>query len=139
LSVTGKAGAGVGLGLGAADEADVATGAMVASVIDGLAGPPLELVMLQAPSRRATTVSRAATRTRAAPDRADGDDGNTDGNLRSGMGSEGARRIADPSLRTWSKEGSTRKNARSAYLSLEGSSMHRVVGDRTCARDGRSP
>jgi hypothetical protein len=115
----------------------------VANDTDGLAGPPLELVMLQALRTRATAASDAATRERArarAPtERADGDGEDTDGNLRSGMGSEGARRIANPSLRTGSKEGSTRKNARSAYLSLEGSSMHRVVGDRTCARDGRSP
>jgi hypothetical protein len=112
---------------------------MVASATDGLAGAPLELVMLQAPSRSATAVSRTARRTCAASDGAGRDDVDTDGNLRSEMGSEGTRRIANPSLRTRSKEGSIRKNARSAYLSLEGSSMHRAVGDRTCAREGRSP
>jgi hypothetical protein len=139
VRVTGTAGAGVGVGLGAAVGAGVVTGATVANATDGLAGAPLELVMLQALSTMASAVSRTATRPSEPPLRAGGDDGNTGGNLRSGMGSEGVRRIANPSLRTWSKEGSIRKIARSAYLSLEGSSMHRVVGDRTCAREGRSP
>src|SRR5215204_2853703 len=118
VRVTGNAAAGEGLG----------------SVLGGGDG-----VMAGADDGAAAGVEQAANMTIRARDMATPrgrERGDTAGFLRErcSWSRRGLRYAQDPSLRGWSKEGSGDGVHGPAYLSLEGSSMHRGVGDRTSAR-----
>ncbi len=118
VTVTGNAGEAVGLGVATTALAD---GAVVGAT-DGDAPAPVQAVRKVARNR-----SNTATPRRRAGSGIEWVSGS--GWPAGGVASD----TQDPSLRQ-SKEGSGDALHVPAYLSLEGSSMHRGVGDRTSAR-----
>ncbi len=124
VRLTGKAGTGVGLAVGAGVAVGAAVGADVGDATATLGDAP---ALLHAPPRTATSDSRTSRMRNDG--RGDGDIGES---LRTGRAR--SRSIAGPLASGMAKRGGLSGGVHGpAYLSLEGSSMHREVGDRTSA------
>jgi hypothetical protein len=131
LRVAGKAGTGVAVGVATG----VAVGTAVAIAVELLATGEGPALPLQAARTRMSPASAAMSRPGGVAGWA-GRDGNTDGTSETGMRSEGSATHATPRFGMAEGGASAGGMHGPAYLSLEGSSMHRAVGDRTLALIG---